>query len=73
MRSKQMGLLSMTMFYTGLHQVIWNGVHTTCVGLTVDFGENRKSIAALGGVLFGIGEVIGGIIFGFHFKAPPCW
>merc|ERR1719270_1693002 len=65
MRSKQMGLLSMTMFYTGLHQVIWNGVHTTCVGLTVDFGENRKSIAALGGVFFGIGEVIGGIIFGF--------
>ena len=58
-------LLSITIFYTGLHQVIWNGVHTTCVGLTVDFGDNRKSIAALGGVFFGIGEVIGGIIFGF--------
>ena len=49
----------MTMFYTGLHQVIWNGVYTTCVGYTLDFGENRKSLAMLGGVFFGLGEVLG--------------
>ena len=75
-----MVLLSLTMFYTGLHQVMWNGVHTTCVGFTIAFGEDRKALAVLGGVFFGIGEVLGkwkfkirisftkvegGILFGF--------
>ena len=54
-----MVLLSLTMFYTGLHQVMWNGVHTTCVGFTIAFGEDRKALAVLGGVFFGIGEVLG--------------
>ena len=57
--SKHMGLLSLTMFYTGLHQMIWNGVHTTCVGFTVDFGDNRKALAVAGGMFFGLGEVVG--------------
>ena len=40
-------------------QVLWNGVHTTCVGFTMDFGESRKSLAVLGGMFSGLGEVLG--------------
>ena len=57
--SQHMGLLSLTMFYTGLHQMIWNSLHTTCVGFTVDFGEHRKALAVAGGMFFGLGEVVG--------------
>ena len=61
--SHHMGLLSLTMFYTGLHQMIWNSLHTTCVGFTVDFGEDRKALAVAGGMLFGLGEVVGKLDF----------
>ena len=57
--SRHMGLLSLTMFYTGLHQIVWNSLHTTCVGFTVDFGEHRKALAVAGGMFFGLGEVVG--------------
>ena len=58
-------IFSFTLFYTGLHQVVWGGVYTTSIGFTEALGEDRKKIAALCGIMFGAGEVLGGILFGF--------
>ena len=58
-------IFSLTLFYTGLHQVLWGGVYTTSIGYTQALGEDRKKIAALCGIIFGAGEVLGGILFGF--------
>ena len=59
MRSRQMLIFSLTLFYTGLHQVLWSGVYTTSIGYTQAFGEDKKKIAALCGIFFGAGEVLG--------------
>ena len=60
LRSRQMLIFSVTLFYTGLHQVLWSGVYTTSIGFTQAFGEDKKKIAALCGIFFGAGEVLGG-------------
>ena len=52
-------IFSVTLFYTGLHQVLWSGVYTTSIGFTEAFGEDKKKIAALCGIFFGAGEVLG--------------
>ena len=52
-------IFSVTLFYTGLHQVLWSGVYTTSIGFTQAFGEDKKKIAALCGIFFGAGEVLG--------------
>ena len=52
-------IFSLTLFYTGLHQVLWSGVYTTSIGYTQAFGEDKKKIAALCGIFFGAGEVLG--------------
>ena len=65
LRSREMLIFSFTLFYTGLHQVMWGGVYTTSIGFTEALGEDRKKIAALSGIMFGAGEVLGGILFGF--------
>ena len=58
-------MFSLTLLYTGLHQVVWGGLYTTSIGFTEALGEDRKKIAALCGIMFGAGEVLGGILFGF--------
>jgi len=63
--TKDMLLFSITMFYTGLNQTLWGGVYSTCIGFTGGFGEDRKAMATLSGIIVASGEVIGGILFGF--------
>jgi len=58
-------LLSLTFFYTGLQLNIWAGVLPTSVGFSGVFGENRKSLASICAIFIAVGEVLGGVIFGF--------
>jgi len=63
--TKEMLLFSITLFFTGLSQTMWGGVFAACIGFTGGFGESRKALATLNGVIIASGEVIGGVLFGF--------
>ena len=57
-------LLSMTFIYTGLALTFFSAVYSSSVGFTEAMGENRKSLVGLSGICIGVGEVVGGAIFG---------
>jgi len=69
--TREMLLLSVTFFYSGLQLSIWSGVYPTSVGFTRTFGANRKALATLCSIFIAVGEVSGGALFGFlgHFTA----
>ncbi|XP_043280525.1 UNC93-like protein MFSD11 [Venturia canescens] len=60
----QMLLLSLTFVYTGLALTFFSGVYSSSVGFTVAMGDNRKSLVGLSGICIGVGEVVGGTLFG---------
>jgi len=62
--TRDMLILSITLFYTGLHQSMWAGVYSTCIGYTNQFPD-AKSLAAISGIIVAVGEVTGAILFGF--------
>jgi hypothetical protein len=57
-------LLSLSSIYTGLEFSFLSGVYSTSVGNTRALGENAKTYVGLVGILLGIGEVVGGSLFG---------
>ncbi|KZC07230.1 UNC93-like protein MFSD11 [Dufourea novaeangliae] len=60
----KMLLLSLTFVYTGLVLTFYSGVYSSCIGFTKALGEPRKRLVGLSGIFIGIGEVVGGAIFG---------
>jgi len=59
----RMLLLSFTFFYTGLELGFFSGVYGTCVGNSQNIAHSKRLIG-LNGVFIGIGEILGGAIFG---------
>lgn len=57
-------LLSFTFVYTGLELTFYSGVYSSSVGFTKAMGDDRKSLVGLSGIFIGLGEVIGGAVFG---------
>jgi len=64
-RTPDMMAFSFTLFYTGLHLTLWDGLFSTCIGFTGGFGPDRKPLATISGIIVAAGEVTGGILFGF--------
>lgn len=62
--TNQMILLSLTFIYTGLSLTFFSGVYSSSIGFTRAMGKNSKSLIGLSGIFLGIGEVIGGAVFG---------
>lgn len=62
--TRNMLLLSFTFIYTGLELTFYSGVYSNSVGFTKAMGEGYKSLVGLSGIFIGLGEVIGGAIFG---------
>ncbi|KAG7459587.1 hypothetical protein MATL_G00212140 [Megalops atlanticus] len=62
--TKEMLLLSVSIAYTGLELTFYSGVYGTCIGAMTLFGEEAKSLIGLSGIFIGIGEILGGGIFG---------
>ncbi|OAD61680.1 UNC93-like protein MFSD11 [Eufriesea mexicana] len=60
----RMLLLSLTFVYTGLVLTFYSGVYSASIGFTCEMGPMRKSLVGLSGIFIGIGEVIGGALFG---------
>ncbi|NXF07406.1 MFS11 protein, partial [Smithornis capensis] len=66
--TKEMMLLSVTTAYTGLELTFFSGVYGTCIGAVNRFGSEGKSLIGLSGIFIGVGEILGGGIFGLLSK-----
>ncbi|XP_062342370.1 UNC93-like protein MFSD11 [Osmerus eperlanus] len=62
--TKEMLLLSVSIAYTGLELTFYSGVYGTCIGAMTTFGDDAKSLIGLSGIFIGIGEILGGGVFG---------
>ncbi|CAB4031832.1 Hypothetical predicted protein [Paramuricea clavata] len=61
--TKPMLCLNIVFVYTGLELTFFSGVYGTSVGNTLRFAESKRLIG-LSGVFIGIGEILGGGVFG---------
>lgn len=68
----QMMLLSITFFYSGIELGFYSGVYGTAVGQTQSF-QYAKELVGLSGVFIGIGEILGGLMFGIMGKKTTKW
>ncbi|NWT01311.1 MFS11 protein, partial [Mionectes macconnelli] len=66
--TKEMLLLSVTTAYTGLELTFFSGVYGTCIGAVNRFGSEEKSLIGLSGIFIGVGEILGGGLFGLLSK-----
>ncbi|XP_072207686.1 UNC93-like protein MFSD11 isoform X2 [Excalfactoria chinensis] len=66
--TKEILLLSVTTAYTGLELTFFSGVYGTCIGAVNRFGIEQKSLIGLSGIFIGVGEILGGGIFGLLSK-----
>ncbi|CAL8311674.1 unnamed protein product [Arctogadus glacialis] len=62
--SKEMMLLSLPIMYTGLELTFYSGVYGTCIGAMTRFGHDAKGLIGMSGLLIGVGEILGGGVFG---------
>uniref|UniRef100_A0A8D0KXQ0 UNC93-like protein MFSD11 n=1 Tax=Strix occidentalis caurina TaxID=311401 RepID=A0A8D0KXQ0_STROC len=66
--TKEILLLSVTTAYTGLVLTFFSGVYGTCIGAVNRFGSEEKSLIGLSGIFTGVGEILGGGLFGLLSK-----
>ncbi|MBN3303300.1 MFS11 protein, partial [Amia calva] len=66
--TKTILLLSFGMAYSGLELTFYSGVYGTCLGATAQFGPSAKGLIGLSGILVGVGEIVGGGLFGLLCK-----
>ncbi|XP_010173190.1 UNC93-like protein MFSD11 isoform X2 [Antrostomus carolinensis] len=67
--TKEILLLGVTTAYTGLELTFFSGVYGTCIGAVNRFGSEEKSLIGLSGIFIGVGEILGGGIFGLLSKS----
>nr|XP_054763618.1 UNC93-like protein MFSD11 [Lytechinus pictus] len=64
MLKKEMLIISITNFYTGLELTFFSGVYGTAISNTKMFGVDSNSFIGISGMLIGAGEITGGLLFG---------
>lgn len=63
-KTLNMVLLSFAFLFTGQLLSFYTGVYGTAIGATTQFGSDAKKYIGLAGVFIGIGEIVGGSVFG---------
>ncbi|KAL4709904.1 hypothetical protein ACJJTC_003867 [Scirpophaga incertulas] len=71
--TRDMLLLSVTFIYTGVELSFFSGVYSPSIGFTLAMGENAKQLVGLSGVFIGMGEVLGGALFGILGSKTTRW
>ncbi len=61
--TRDMLLLSIAFFYTGMVGTFLYGVYGSAIGFTSEFGSRAKSLVGLHGIVLGIGETLSGLFF----------
>ncbi|XP_041473415.1 UNC93-like protein MFSD11 [Lytechinus variegatus] len=64
MLKKEMLIISITNFYTGLELTFFSSVYGTAISNTKLFGVDSNSFIGISGMLIGAGEITGGLLFG---------
>ncbi|XP_061837983.1 UNC93-like protein MFSD11 isoform X2 [Nerophis lumbriciformis] len=67
-KTKTILLLSPSMAYSGLELSFYSGVYGTCIGATAQFGAAAKGLIGISGIMVGVGEIVGGGLFGLMCK-----
>lgn len=70
--TKRMLLLCVTFFYTGIELSFFSGVYSSAVGFTKNL-ENSKQLVGMSGIFIGLGEVLGGALFGILGEKTRRW
>ncbi|XP_068583979.1 UNC93-like protein MFSD11 [Cebidichthys violaceus] len=68
LKTKTILLLSPCMAYSGLELSFYSGVYGTCLGATTQFGDSAKGLIGISGIVLGVGEIVGGGLFGLLCK-----
>ncbi|XP_075894723.1 UNC93-like protein MFSD11 [Nelusetta ayraudi] len=68
LKSKTILLLSPCMAYSGLELSFYSGIYGTCIGATAQFGAAAKGLIGISGIVVGVGEIVGGGLFGLLCK-----
>ncbi|XP_069004868.1 UNC93-like protein MFSD11 [Embiotoca jacksoni] len=68
LKTKTVLLLSPCMAYSGLELSFYTGVYGTCLGATAHFGGAAKGLIGISGIVVGVGEIVGGGLFGLLCK-----
>ncbi|XP_075942516.1 UNC93-like protein MFSD11 [Anarhichas minor] len=68
LKTKTILLLGPCMAYSGLELSFYSGVYGTCIGATTEFGDSAKGLIGISGIVVGIGEIVGGGLFGLLCK-----
>ncbi|CAH0579109.1 unnamed protein product [Chrysodeixis includens] len=71
--TRDMLLLSVTFIYTGVELSFFSGVYSPSIGFTLGMGDNAKQLVGLSGVFIGMGEVLGGALFGILGSKTTRW
>ncbi|XP_014367776.1 UNC93-like protein MFSD11 isoform X2 [Papilio machaon] len=71
--TRDMMFLSCTFIYTGVELSFFSGVYSPSIGFTLSMGENAKQLVGLSGVFIGMGEVLGGALFGILGSKTTRW
>ncbi|XP_058827381.1 UNC93-like protein MFSD11 isoform X2 [Topomyia yanbarensis] len=72
-KTTRMLMLSVSFVYTGLILSFFSGVYGACIGFTRAIGEQAKQLVGLNGIFLGVGEVLGGVVFGLLGKQTAKW
>jgi len=64
LKTLPMLLLAVVFIFTGFALTFWSGVYGTCLSFTEAFGESSKALLAINIIFLGLGEIVGGGLFG---------
>ncbi|KAK9693022.1 Ion channel regulatory protein UNC-93 [Popillia japonica] len=71
--TKNMLLLSITFFYMGVELSFYSGVYSPSIGFTKQLGDVSTQLVGLAGIFIGVGEVLGGALFGILGEKTVRW
>ncbi|XP_036367983.1 UNC93-like protein MFSD11 isoform X3 [Octopus sinensis] len=67
-KNKDMLLLLLPFVYTGIELTFFSGIYGTCLANNKHFGDKAKGLIGISGMVIGLGEILGGGIFGIFGK-----
>ena len=59
--TKDMALLSLTFFYSGIELSFFSGVYSAAIGFTKQLGSDASRYVGISGMLIGAGEITGSL------------
>ncbi|XP_005100171.2 UNC93-like protein MFSD11 [Aplysia californica] len=68
LKTREMLLLCFAFAYTGLELTFFSGVYGASISHTESFGNSANGLLGISGIFIGVGEILGGALFGLAGK-----